>query len=198
MKQWIKRILIGVVVLAVMSGCFMYFFRETYAVLHIPPVVCQYTPDGITPEVFCATKGADTILNGNYAYAKVDKDGCLILIVEKEIVDEWKNSLLPLQILQCVLGDSRDIGITVDYSYDFLNYMERAESCGFEIAEDFKKIIDGPGDNSWYCPFIFTACIELQMFEGKDCKDIFVELYRYDDNGELLEYDCYPDFLTEK
>ena len=154
--------------------------------------------NGVTPEEFCSSHGADTVLNGSYAYARVDKDGCLILVLEKEIARQWKNTLVSLQILQCVLGDSRDIGVTVDYSRDFLGFMENAHTCGFEIAEDYTKIVDEYGDNTFYMPEIMIACLEMQVFAGKTCENITVEYLRYEANGELGDRIVYPDYVTQQ
>ena len=195
MKQWIKRILTGLVVLAVTAGCCMLYFDQTYTVLHMPSVICQYMLDGVTPEEFCKSQGAGTILYGCFPYSKVDKDGCLILVLDKNMVKPWKDSLLQMQIMQCVFGDSRDIGVTIDYSRDILSFMKNADSCGFEISEDYTKIVDENGDNTFYFPFIMSACLMMQVFSGRTCENITVEYLRYGPNGEILDRILYPEHV---
>ena len=96
-------------------------------------------------------------------------------------------------MLQCVLGDARDIGIQVDYSKDFFHLMEDAQTCGYEISNDYTKVIESYEDNSWYYPVIMSACVKMQMFEGKTCSDIRVEFFIVDANGEIIETITYPD-----
>ena len=206
MKQWIKRVLLGGAALLAAIGCVMFYFEQTATTppvstdmtLHLPPAVCSYMFNGVTPEEFCANRGADTVLRDAYVSAEVDKDGCLILILEEAVAEQWKNSLVSLQILQCVLGDSRDIGVTVDYSNDYLGFMENAHTCGFEIAEDYTKIIDEYGDNTFYLPEVMIACLEMQVFAGKTCENIIVEYLRYDKDGEVADHVVYPDYVTQQ
>ena len=211
MKQWIKRILLGGAALLAAIGCVMICSEKTattpqlpedttmqppqHTTLHLPPIVCQYMLGGVTPEEFCETKGAGTVLHGCYKHAEVDSDGCLILVVENYIVKGWKDSLMSMQIMQCVFGEDRDIGVTVDYSLDFLGFMENADTCGFEISEDYTKIIDEYGDNTFYSGYIMRACLAMQVFEGKTCENITVEYIRYEANGEVGERIIYPDFV---
>lgn len=188
-----KKLIIGflaivIVAIVVLGGLFF----QNYTVLHIPPEPCGYMLQGTTPEDFVAQKGSDTCLEDKYLFARVDEDGCLILVLPNRAIAEWKNSLLPLQVLQCVLAN-RDLGVDVDYSLDFAHQMEYAETCGFEIADDYTKIVDGPGDNTFYFPLIMSACIEIQIFEGKDCEEIKVEYLRVDNNGDVLDRVLYPE-----
>jgi hypothetical protein len=93
-----------------------------------------------------------------------------------------------LQVLQCVLGDTRDIGVKVDYSDDYLEFLKDAHTCGFDISEDYTKIVESPEDNGWYYPLIVAACIEMQVFMGKTCDEIIVEYWEVDENGETLDH----------
>ena len=160
--------------------------------LHISPMMCETMLYGLTPEEFCETKGNNTFLEKQYLQAEVDKDGCLIITLRNEVVSKWKDTFLNLQVLQCVLGDTLDIGITIDYSRDYMDYMENAHTCGYEISEDFTQIIESPEDNSWYFPVITLACATMQVFEGKDCSEVKVEYVYIDDNGEIIDKIIFP------
>ena len=92
-----------------------------------------------------------------------------------------------------MLGDTRDIGITVDYSKDFMDFMKDAHTCGYEISEDFTTVIESPEDNSWYSPFIGVACTVMQIFEGKTCTQVKVVHMQVDENGEVFDTFIYPD-----
>lgn len=161
--------------------------------LHIPPVLCEPMLGGVTPTDFCTTKGADTFLEGRYLHAYVDDDGCLILTLENKTISEWKNTFFDLQVLQCVLGESRNIGITVDYTMDYLDFIKNAHTCGFEISEDFTKVIESAEDNSWYFPFTTLACATMQVFDGKTCTEIKVEHIEINDKGEIIDTFIFPD-----
>ena len=67
-----------------------------------------------------------------------------------------------------------------------MDYMKDAYTCGFEISDDFTKVIDSPEDNSWYYPFILPACVQMQMLSGKTCQEITVEYIEIDGEGEII------------
>ena len=161
--------------------------------LHISPVLCEAMLNGITPTEFCNSKGEETYLKGKYVQAYVDNDGCLILTLKNETICEWKNTFIDLQVLQCVLGDNRVIGISIDYSRDFMDFMKDAHTCGYEISRDFTKVIETPEDSSWYFPFTTFACAEMQVFEGKTCREIKVEHIEINEKGEVIEIFIFPD-----
>lgn len=198
MFSLLKRIMvIGVIAIllsvsAIFSSCSNGSVTEQ-STLHISPAMCEFMLEGLSPNDFCASKGKNTFLENKYLHAYVDKDGCLILTLEENIISEWKNSFTALQVLQCVLGDTRDIGVTVDYSKDFMDYMKDADTCGYEISEDFTKVIESPEDNSWYFPFTATACALMQIFNGKTCTELKVEHIEIDEKGEILETVIFPE-----
>lgn len=161
--------------------------------LHILPILCEPMLDGMTPTEFCNTEGTGTFLEGKYLQAHVDDDGCLILTLENKTISEWKDTFSDLHVLQCVLGESRDIGITIDYSKDFMDHMKDAHTCGYEISEDFTKVIESPEDNSWYFPFTTLACAEMQVFEGKTCTEIKVEHIEINADGKVIDTFIFPD-----
>lgn len=168
---------------------------EECTTLHLSPTVCEATFNKTTPKEFCKNKGKGTYIYKNYISAKVDDDGCLILIVKNDVISAWKNSLYPMQVLQCVLGDSRDIGVVVDYSKEseLSGFMKGAGDCGLEISDDFTKVIARPGSDKTYAMFVMPSCILVQMFEGKTCKETRVEFIELDKNGEITNRTVLPD-----
>lgn len=164
------------------------------SVVHISPSMCETMFSvSITPELFCASKGANTFLENKYSQAEIDEDGCLILTLNSNVITEWKNTFQCLHILQCVLGGTRDIGVTIDYSMDFMHLMEKAHLCGYEITDDFTKVVASPEDSEWYFPSITLACAVMQMFDGKPCSDVKVEFINIDENGDVIEKFIFPD-----
>lgn len=187
----IKIISISFFIILILVIAIIIYCRFTYSTLHISPTLCENSLGGISPDDFCQNRGRNTWLEGKYLFAKVDKDGCLIVTLKRKVISEWKNTFTDLQILQCVLDD-RDIGITIDYEKDFMDYMKDAHTCGFEISSDFTRVVDSPDDNSWYFPFITMACARMQMFEGKSCSEVRVEYIELGSNGEVINLIVYP------
>ena len=193
----LKRILaiVGAVIVVVLflTVCGYHYYTNNYSKLHLSPIMCGLMLDGSSPETFCETKGYGTWVEGKYLFAYVDHEGCLILTLKNDVIPEWKNTFMHLHVMQCVFADSRDIGITVDYSKDFMYLMKYAYSCGYEISEDFTKVVKSPDDDSWYFPVIVAACAEMQIFEGKTCSETKVEFLEYDAAGKLIEKIVFPD-----
>ncbi len=194
-----KKLIIGLVAIVIVAIVVLggLFFRN-YTALHISPAMCEFLLDGSRPKEFCETNGKGTWLEHKYLLAKTNEDGCLIIVLRKSTINEWKNTFTDLQILQCVLGDSRDIGITIDYSKDFQAYMENAHTCGFEISEDFKKVFSSPEDSRWYYSFVLPACVKMQIFEGKPCSEVEVECIETDASGKIINRFVFPSDSTHK
>lgn len=183
MKKMGTMLLVLIIALALIL-CSCNYISSNVVTLHLSQTVCQLALNGVTPEEFCSTRGNDTYIKGKYLSANVDEDGCLILKVNSGVIKEWKSSILVIQILQCVLGDSRDIDINLDYSMDALGFMENAHSCGLEISDDFTQVIAHPNSSRLYSTFVMPACVLIQMFEGKTCKEIKADLrdeFRFDE-----------------
>ncbi len=190
----VSSVLVIVSIIVVLGLCYK---QVNYSTLHFSPMMCEATFEGMTPEDFCTNNGEGTFLKDKYLHAEVDTDGCLILILENDIVNEWKNTFVDLQVLQCVLRNSPDIGITIDYSIDFMDYMKDAHTCGFEISEDFTKIIASPEDNHWYYPLITLACARMQIFEEKNCTEVKVSYIEINDDGEVISTTVFPNDTNE-
>ena len=77
-----------------------------------------------------------------------------------------------------------------------MDYMEDAHTCGFEISEDFTKIVASPDDNHWYYPLITLACAMQQVLEGKICTEIKVTYVDVNDDGEVISTTIFPDNTT--
>ena len=198
MKKHFIRVSSVFVIISIAFIAFCSCHRQvSYSTIHLSPMMCEATFDGITPEIFCNNNGEGTFLKDKYLHAEVDTDGCLILTLENDIINEWKNTFLDLQVLQCVLGNSHDIGITIDYSIDFMDYMKDAHTCGFEISEDFTEVIASPNDNHWYNPLITLACARMQIFEGKNCTEVKVTYMDINDKGEVISTTVFPNDTNE-
>ncbi len=151
-----------------------------------------------TPEEFCEKKGEGSIWENNYSFAFVDKKGNLVLILTDEEIQTYKNNSHYLQVLQAVLGDTRDIGVTINYDYDPLYYIEFAPTCGFEISEDFKTLTKGPGGNRFYMPVLASACMDVQILSGVPSDEISVDYYLYDENGNIKQHISYPEDIDKE
>lgn len=191
-KNFIIVGVIAVVLLLICLGGVIYFSNCNKIV--IDSNRCQSMFE-MSPKDFCKNKGEGTDLYDGYTFAKVDKDGYLILFLSNNELKEWKNKLVGLQILQAVLGDTRDIGVEISISEDdFIvgSLLKYVDKCGYEISEDYKKVIVSPDDMISFFPFIMTACETMQMMNGTPTDEIKIEYIKVDENGKIIEKTIYP------
>ena len=165
-----------------------------YNVFRLSPEMSEYFVFK-TPKEFCETKGEGGIWENNYSFAYVDKRGNLVLILTDEEIQTYKNNSHYLQVLQAVLGDTRDIGVEINYNYDPLYYIKFASRCGIEVSEDFKTFTKGPGGDRFYVPVVAAACMDIQILNGVPSDEISVDYYLYDENGNVKQHISYPEDL---
>lgn len=198
MKKWIRRVVIVVfAVLFVFTAFSMWWVSRYYKKLQLSPLVCNLSLNGVSPEEFCETDGGETPLKGKFYYtSRVDKDGNLLLRVHEDTIREWKSGLFTMQVLQRVLGETRDIGVELKaldtFSKDRLPYIEGAATCGFEISEDFTQVIQSSDDDPMYSNILISACLQMQMFEGKESSATKVEYIVLDVDGNETEKTVFP------
>ena len=157
----------------------------------LSPVVAEFVA-GDDLQNFCKTKGEGTLLENGYTYAKVDNEGNLILILSDRQIQDWKNSWYALTVFQRMLGDERPIGITTQHQPDAMGFYENADTCGLDISDDFKTIIESPDDNHWYYAFASPCCIFMQIINGVPSDEIYVDYYRVDADGKVIEHIYWP------
>jgi len=166
--------------------------------LHIPPIFFNTFLGEESGEEFLRTK-RDLFIKG-----KVAECGCVVLTLYSKDIPEWKSKITLLQILQCVLGEYRDIGVKVDYSLDVYGLMKNADSCEFEISDDFTKVVVSAAEIfdkmrfSFYYAYITMACAVMQIFEGKTCEEINVEVTYLSKSGKVLDVLNYPWEVNKK
>lgn len=196
MKFKIKNfIIVGVTIVLLLLICLggVIYFSNCNKIV-IDPDYCQNMFE-MSPKDFCKNKGEGTLVEDGYTFAKVDKNGYLILLLNDKELKEWKNKCLDLQILQAVLGDTRDIGVEISISEDdFIvgSLLKYVDECGYEISEDYKKVIVSPDDMISFFPFIMTACETMQMMNGTPTDEIKIEYIKVDENGKIIEKTIYP------
>ena len=170
----------------------LYTIKSGTTTLHILPIFFNTFLGEESGEEFCNTKGH------LYHQAEVAECGCVVLTLDSKDIPEWKSKITLLQILQCVLGEYRDIGVKVDYSQDVFGLMKNADSCEFEISDDFTKVVVSAAEIfgkirfSFYYAYITMACAVMQIFEGKTCEEINVEVTYLTKSGEVLDVLNYP------
>lgn len=166
--------------------------------LHIPPIFFNTFLGEESGEEFLRTK-RDLFIKG-----KVAECGCVVLTLYSKDIPEWKSKITLLQILQCVLGEYRDIGVKVDYSLDVYGLMKNADSCEFEISDDFTKVVVSAAEFYdkirfyFYDAYIKMACAVMQIFEGKTCEEINVEVTYLSKSGKVLGVLNYPWEVNKK
>lgn len=192
-------ILLGIILFVILFVGFVISYIQNCNRIVIDPDYCQNMFE-MSPKDFCKNKGEGTLVEDEYTFAKVDKNGYLILLLSDKELKEWKNNCLDLQILQAVLGDTRDIGVEISISEeDFIvgSFLEYADKCGWEISEDYKKVILSPDDMISFFPPIMSACRTMQMMNGTPTDEIRIEYIKVDETGKVIEKTIYPDNIKE-
>ena len=176
----------------------LYTIKSGTTTLHILPIFFKTFLGEESGEEFCNTKGH------LYHQAEVAECGCVVLTLDSKDIPEWKSTFPLLQILQCVLGEYRDIGVKVDYSLDVYGLMKNADSCEFEISDDFTKVVVSAAESYdkmrfyFYEAYITMACAVMQIFEGKTCEEINVEVTYLSKSGKVLGVLNYPWEVNKK
>ena len=200
-KKYIPHIIAISIILitAILFGVGVRYVREMphYNFYRLNPEMSKFIVFE-TPEDFCEKKGEGGIWQDNYTFAFVDPKGYLILILTDEQVQIYKNNLYTLQILQAVLGNTRDIGVQITDETDFFGFIEFAPTCGIKVSEDYKPFTKGPGGNRFYVPLIAEACMQLQFINGVPSEEIGVDYYLYDENGNVKQHISYPEDMNKE
>lgn len=194
-NMFIRIIAILMVLVIAISALSVYIIGQ-YNIYKLDPVVCEFVIGD--PHEFCETKGKDHPLENNYTYAFVDKKENLILIMSRDDIQDYKNASYDFQILQAVLGDSKDIGVEINYGNDPLDFIKDAPNCGMEISDDFKTISKSSGGDMTYFGPLLYACLKMQLLEGVPSEEISVEFIRYNQDGTVYKVMEFPrDFGKE-
>jgi len=199
MKRWIKHFVIAAIMIILSVAVIGILKAPDYNTFKLSPLVCKYMLK-VTPEEFVDCSGEGTKIAYGYTYAKVDRNGNLFLVLTDEELSYWKNSRFDLQVLQKVIGEERSIGIDIIPPQDSISkifYDDADTACGFEISNDYTKIIAGPGDDKSYFVFIPSACIAVQFFDGKPSDEIKVEYIEVNESQEVINMFTWPDDYAE-
>ncbi len=199
MKRWIKHFVIAAIMIILSVAVIGILKAPDYNTFKLSPLVCKYMLK-VTPEEFVDCSGEGTKIAYGYTYAKVDRNGNLFLVLTDEELSYWKNSRFDLQVLQKVIGEERSIGIDIIPPQDSISkifYDDADTACGFEISNDYTKIIAGPGDDKSYFALIPSACIAVQFFDGKPSDEIKVEYIEVNESQEVINMFTWPDDYAE-
>ena len=164
----------------------------------------------ITPQDFVETEGEETWLYQNYVYAKVDKDGYLILVLTNEQRDGWKNSDFTLRVLATIWEGHKDIGVApIDWENEWgedpddpiknlqRTVLEEAVACGLKMSDDYRQIVGEPGDDTFCYPWFIHMGVFMQLLEGVPSDEIYVEYIEYDEYGREIDRVIWPDDADE-
>ena len=176
------KIIIIVLVLTALiplSAFLLAFHFDTYV---LTPNMCNkwgLLGTDITPEQFCSTKGEGTYLTEGYTFAKVDKNGNLILVLTSKQKNAWKNANTSLQFLQKIYGEEKQIVTEIipvtSPSFVASLYEHAAEEAPKQISTDYTYITETPSDTWLYSTTLMSGCMAMQLFEGKSVEDMRVE-----------------------
>lgn len=138
----------------------------------------------------CYLKTGDDGYSVYYTFARVDKDGYLVLTLDKEELQLWKNNIQTLQFLQIVVGDDVDLGVTIFGDEDtvfYSTYYKMAKEYTFELSNDYKKITTTAYDLLLGAAALSGAALYAQIFEEVPSDQATVEYVIVDENGNVSD-----------
>ena len=190
-----RKIVIAICFISVLIASLFITFNCCYSVYELSPTMCKMMLESsVTPESFVASQGEGTVIENRYIYAKVNREGNLLLVLNNSQRDEWKNSQVMLQILSRLWEDKKDIGVDIidstDISYELI--IRPGVTCGLELSEDYTKVIAEPEDDSFYYQWFILMGIEMQFFEGIPSDEIYVEYIEYNSDGQVCKHLVWP------
>ena len=159
--------------------------------------ICK-TVFGMDPETFVNKQGKDTLLENGYTNAWVTSDQVLVLQLTDTQLDSWRNSDMSLQILQKILGEEKEIVTEIIPPTDhplWETLYGGAETCKYEIAEDYSKIVVGPGQDRSFRLVIPQACLMMQLLEGIPSDEMSVEYLEMNSIGQITDHEFYPIYV---
>ena len=184
-----------IIVLLVISG--VKFFEKINVFTLSPKVAKIFT--GESPEDFCSGDEQNFSLRHTfYTYAKVDRQGNLVLVMTDDQIDNWKNADFYLQLLQKIVGNERQVVSEIippeDSFFHTLFYEKADVLCPYEISEDYTHVYAGPEDDDFlYFPILPYMCITMQVLSGKNSDEISYTFTEFDKDGNIIEEYVWPD-----
>ncbi len=138
----------------------------------------------------CSVKTGEDGYSVYYTFARVDRDGYLVLTLDKEELQIWKDSVQTLQFLQIMVGDDMDLGVNIFGDEDTLfysTYYKMAKEHTFELSKDYKKITTTANDVLLAAAALSGAALFAQLFEEVPSDQATVEYVIVDENGNALD-----------
>lgn len=170
-------------------------FNSRYTVYELSPVLCRtMLGSAVTPESFVKDEGEGTVIEGGYTYAKVTRDGNLLLVLSNAERDAWKNAEVVLQILSRLWIDKKDIGVEITDFEEYIEVLliEPGIQSGLELSEDYSCVIATSNDDTLYYPWFMLMGVEMQFFEGIPSDEIYVEYIEYNSDGKVCKRLTWP------
>ena len=193
-----KKVLCVVGFIIIIIAICLILLNMNYTTYKLSPSVCNVIL-GVTPSNFVDNQGQDTLLKNGYTYAKIDKDGNLILILSKSEENAWKSRIFTLAILDTIWGEKSNLGVEfIGPQDDFEKTLfDAVVSCGLELSQDYTMVVAESKDNTLYYPWFINMGVTMQVFEGVPSEEIRVEYIEYNQNGKIVNHVVWPDDADE-
>ncbi|MBE6531812.1 MAG: hypothetical protein E7679_07000 [Ruminococcaceae bacterium] len=180
-------IILGIVLITISLVSFV----SSLNIYTINEDVCRHIFVMKSPQEFCDSEGEGTYLT-DYIFAKVDKNGNLLLILTDRQLDKWISSSHDLIAVDIVTGGRT--GLFKNYEINMDDKVESALFYDFKeetviVSEDYKKITIKYGCMheiifSFYR--ITNGCVHMQLLNGVPSDDITLQLVVVNENGEIV------------
>ncbi len=183
---------------------------NTTNIYKMTPAMCK-TMFSCTPQEFCDSNGAKTLVKNNFLSAVMDENGNLILELSDEQKEYWLARSLHMQVFYTMLshrdgepphpfisGLTDSLRVMLEEQIksskrDMMGkiFIDGAAECNFDIAEDYSKITVPHNGDIFNITVMTPACIHMQLISGVDSNDIRVEIVYLDENGSVKSTDVW-------
>lgn len=194
-KTTVLLVILGIVLILLGS---VVIFISKINVYTINENVCHSIFQGKTPQEFCETKGSYTDLE-DYFFARVDKDGNLLLALTDKQLKNWITSSSNLKAVDIVTGGRTEL--FESYDVDMNDKVEKGLFYDFQegtviVSDDYKKITITYGEmhEAIFSFFRITnGCIQYQLLNGVSSEDITLQLVVVKKTGEIVTDLTWPE-----
>lgn len=194
MKKWIIYVGMPIISVIVVASILIWVISSRYDIYTISPEACT-TLFYLSPEEFCEKSGRDTELQNEYTYARVDRKGNLILVLDAVQLENWTDWT------EEFLGrmSNKSNVSTKDHTYVGLfpnkdDFMSGADSAGFSVSSDYSKVtVEYDADFS-YLFIVLPSCVKMQIVDGKAMEKISVQfIFKGKSEGEIQYQSVWPE-----
>ena len=194
MKKCFTYVIMPLMTVIIAASVIICIVWSKYDMYTISPKACA-TLFSCSPAEFCEQAGKDTELQGGYTYARVDRNGNLILVLDNSELESWVFwDREFLSHMQRVTNTSSEGNGYIGLFPNKEDFMNGAGNSGFAVSDDYSKVTVEYNADLTYLFMVLPSCVKMQIAEGKDMETIKIEfVFEGEDEGEIQYQSVWPD-----